>query len=160
MVLKESRERKIGNDLVETILSSSRRATFVMDIKQSGAVKDLMLWLLMTERKMLRKRLCLFVVWLITAKERVVGEQKSGPKNQSEESQNRRAAVVEESSNSNPLGDPYTPFAWAFTSVTSEETVLTTSGQGSNNTPTLPRLLPSRIRRMSPCKQRPFGWRK
>ena len=113
--------------------------------------------MLMTDGKMLRERICVFVVWLITAKERAVGERKSGAKNQSEESQNRRAAVVEESSNSNPLGDPYVPFAGAFTSVPSEETVLTTSRERSNNTPTLPRLLPSRIRRMSPCKQRLFG---
>ena len=40
MVSKESRERKIGNDVVEALLSSSRRAAFAMDFTQSGTVKD------------------------------------------------------------------------------------------------------------------------
>ena len=42
MVSKESRETKIGNDVVEAILSSSRRAAFAMamDFTQSGTVKD------------------------------------------------------------------------------------------------------------------------
>ena len=102
--------------------------TFVMEVTQSGTVKDAKLCVLMTYGKLLKKRICFRCLPnnhqgkdCRRAKEcGVNGCKKTQDRllHQSEESQNRGdprgVAVVEESLNSHPREDPSTPSARAY----------------------------------------------